>query len=118
MSDGDPAKTDDHPVLTTIAQMTAVSIEEGTLDARELMLTRIAALAAVGAPPASYLLNVGAASELGVTPDDVQAVLVAVAPVIGTPRVMLAAGNMLRALGLAIAVVDAELEAGLAVSED
>jgi hypothetical protein len=41
--------------------------------------------------------------------DDVQGVLIAVAPIVGTSRVMAAAGNITRALGFAIAVVDAEL---------
>jgi 4-carboxymuconolactone decarboxylase len=40
--------------------MTVGSIEVSTLDAETLMLVRIAALVAVDAPPASYLLNIGA----------------------------------------------------------
>ena len=102
------------PVLDTLAGMTAASIERCNLDAREMMLARIAALVAVDAPPASYLLNAGAASDLGVTLEDVQGILVAVAPIVGTPRVMAAAGNITRALGFAIAVLEAELEAELA----
>jgi alkylhydroperoxidase/carboxymuconolactone decarboxylase family protein YurZ len=101
------------PVLDTLAEMTAASIERCNLDAREMMLARIAALAAVDAPPASYLLNAGAASELGVTLEDVQGVLVAVAPIVGTPRVVAAAGNIARALGFAVAVLEADLEAKL-----
>lgn len=102
--------TEDTPVLDTLAAMTAVSIEECDLEPRELMLARIAALAAVGAPPASYLLNAGTAADVGITLEDVQAILIAVAPVIGTARVMAAAGNITRALGFAIAVLEAELE--------
>ncbi len=98
------------PVLDTLAVMTAASIEECNLAPRELMLVRIAALAAVDAPPVSYLLNAGTAADVGVTLEDVQGILVAVAPVIGTPRVMSAAGNITRALGFAIAVAEAELE--------
>jgi hypothetical protein len=41
----------------------------------------------------------------------VQDVLVAVAPIVGTARVMTAAGNIAEALGIAIAVTDAEIEA-------
>jgi alkylhydroperoxidase/carboxymuconolactone decarboxylase family protein YurZ len=104
--------TDDTPVLDTLAAMTAASIEECDLDPRELMLARIAALAAVDAPPISYLLNAGTASDVGITLEDVQGVLVAIAPVVGTARTMSAAGNITRALGFAIAVVEAELEAG------
>jgi hypothetical protein len=102
--------TEDRPVLTTLATLTAVSVEACNLEARDLMLARLAALAAVGAPPSSYLLNAGAASDAGVTLEDVQGVLVAVAPIIGTPRTLLAAANITRALGFAIAVLEAELE--------
>jgi hypothetical protein len=35
--------------------------------------------------------------------------MIAVAPVVGTPRVVSAAGQILRALGFAIAVGDAEM---------
>ncbi len=102
--------TEGTPVLDTLAVMTAASIEQCDLAPRELMLARIAALAAVDAPPVSYLLNAGTASDVGVTLEDVQGVLVAVAPVVGTARVMSAAGNITRALGFAIAVAEAELE--------
>ena len=110
MADVDLTQGEDLPVLTTLAALTAVSVEASNLEARDLMLTRIAALAAVGAPPASYVLNAGAASDAGITLEDVQGVLAAVAPVIGTPRTLLAAGNITRALGFALAVLEAELE--------
>jgi hypothetical protein len=101
---------DDTPVLDTLADITATALEHNTLDGRELMLARLAALVAVDAPPASYLLNAGTAADVGITMDDVQRVLIAVAPIVGTSRVMAAAGNITRALGFAIAVVEAELE--------
>ena len=101
---------DDTPVLDTLADITATAVEHNTLDGRELMLARLAALVAVDAPPASYLLNAGTASDVGITMDDVQGVLIAVAPIVGTSRVVAAAGNITRALGFAIAVVEAELE--------
>jgi len=41
--------------------------------------------------------------------EDIQGIMIAVAPVVGAPRVMAAGGHILRALGLAIAVSDAEL---------
>jgi alkylhydroperoxidase/carboxymuconolactone decarboxylase family protein YurZ len=105
------------PVLDTLAAMTAVSIENSTLDNRELMLARIAALAAMDAPAISYLMNVGAAADSGVTVEDVQGVLIAVAPIIGTARTMEAAVNITEALGFAIAAVAAELEAMEAADE-
>ena len=103
--------SEDRPLLDTLAAMTLASIESCDLDPRELMLARIAALAAVGAPPASYLLNAGTAMDVGITLEDVQGVLIAVAPIIGTPRTVAAAGNVARALGFAIAAIDADLEA-------
>lgn len=99
------------PVLDTVGAITAASLERCDLDQRELMLARIAALTAVDAPPASYLLNVGTAADVGITLDDVQGVLVAVAPIVGTARTTSAAANIARALGFAIAVADAEIEA-------
>jgi hypothetical protein len=46
--------TDETPVLDTLADITAISLERCALPPRELMLARIAALIAVDAPPASY----------------------------------------------------------------
>ena len=45
--------------------MTAASLENTNLGDREVMLSRIAALAAVGAPAVSYLANIGACRRLG-----------------------------------------------------
>ena len=101
---------DETPVLDTLADMTAASLVRNSLAPRELMLVRIAALIAVDAAPASYLMNAGAAEESGVTADDIQGVMIGVAPVVGAPRVVSAGGKILRALGLAIAVAESELE--------
>jgi alkylhydroperoxidase/carboxymuconolactone decarboxylase family protein YurZ len=98
------------PVLDLLANMTAASIEATSLDARSLMLVRIAALVATDAPPASYLMNLGAAGELGVGEEEVQGVLAGVAPIVGTPKVVAAAGNIMRALGLALDLEELEAE--------
>ena len=102
--------TADTPVLDTLADMTVASVEHNSLAPRELMLARIAALIAVDAPPASYLANARAAEYSGITADDLQGVMIAVAPVVGTARVVSAGGKILRALGLAIEVAEAEAE--------
>ena len=107
----------DTPVLDTLADITAVSVNRGSLEAREHMLSRLAALVAVDAPAASYLLNLGTAVEMGMTLEDVQGVLVAVAPIVGTPRVVSAAGRITTALGLVIEIAEAELAAELADEE-
>lgn len=95
------------PVLDTLADLAAASIAHNSLAPRELMLARVAALIAVDAPPASYLANAGAAAEAGLTAEDVQGIMIAVAPLVGTARVVSAGGNIMRALGFAITVADA-----------
>ena len=101
----------DTPVLDLLASMTADSIEASDLDPETLMLVRIAALVAVDAPPASYLMNLGAASELGIGEEQVRGVLAAVAPIVGTPRVVAATGNIVEALGFALEMAELEEEA-------
>ena len=105
--------SDDNPVLDTLADVTAASIEHNTLSPRDFMLARLAALIAVDAPPISWIANASAIEESGLTIDDVQGVMIAVAPLVGTARVMAAGGHILRALGMAIAVADAEHAAQL-----
>ena len=89
------------PILDLLERMTVASLEASSLDERTLMLVRIGALVAVDAPPASYLLNLGAAGQAGVDEEEVRGVLAAVAPIVGTPRVA-AAGSIGQALGLAL----------------
>jgi hypothetical protein len=89
--------------------ITTASIDHNSVSPRDFMLARLAALIAVDAPPASYLANASAAEQAGLTAKDIEGVMIAVAPVVGTPRVTSAAGHILRALGFAIAVGDAEM---------
>lgn len=96
------------PVLDLLAKMTADSIEASGLDPETLMLARIAALVAVDAPPASYLLNIGAASEIGIDAEQIRDVLAAVAPIVGTARVASATGNIVKALGIALEIAEFE----------
>jgi len=104
------AEPDETPVLDLLASMTERSIEASVLDQETLMLVRIAALVAVDAPPVSYLMNLGAAGEVGVGVEQVRGVLAAVAPIVGTARVVSATGSIVKALGLALEV--AELDEG------
>jgi 4-carboxymuconolactone decarboxylase len=100
----------DTPVLDLLAGMNAASLEVSTLDSESLMLVRIAALVAVDAPPASYLLNLGAAADLNIGVEQLRGVLAAVAPIVGSPRVVAATGNIIRALGAAIDLSELEGE--------
>lgn len=88
-------------VLDTLLHMHDGSLEASGLDPQTFMLTRIAALATLDAAPASWLMNMRVSGMSGVTPDQVVGVLVAVAPVIGTARVVAAASNLVGALALA-----------------
>ena len=107
------------PVLDTLADMTVASVDHNSLSPRDYMLARVAALIAVDAPPISWFANAAAIQESGLTAEDIQGIMIAVAPVVGAPRVMAAGGHVLRALGIAVAVADAEItEAELAAAED
>lgn len=94
------------PVLETLVRMNEGVPERSGLDDQTYMLVRIAALASTGAPPASYLLNLEVASEVGLSVEQVQGVLIAIAPVVGSARVASAGSSIAQALGLATAVVE------------
>jgi 4-carboxymuconolactone decarboxylase len=93
-------------VLDLLASMTADSVAASDLESETLMLVRIAALAAVDAPSVSYLLNLGAASEVGVDAEQVRGVLAAIAPIVGTARIASATGKIADALAVAIEVAE------------
>jgi alkylhydroperoxidase/carboxymuconolactone decarboxylase family protein YurZ len=101
-------ESSENPVLDTLTAMTAESIARSRLDPNSLIAARIAALAAVDAPALSYLMHVGPAMDVGVTIEQVQDILVAVAPIIGTPRTASAALNVREALGIVVAVLEEE----------
>ena len=102
--------TSETPVLDLLASMTAESIEASSLDPETLMLVRIAALAAVDAPPISYLMNLGAASDLDIDAEQVRGVLAAIAPIVGTARIAAATGKIVDALDVAIEIAELEEE--------
>ena len=98
------------PVLEALADINAASLERTELDPMSLILVRLAALAAIDAPASSYLMHLGPAAEAGVTLNQAQDVLVAVAPIVGTPRTMAAATKMVEVLGLAIDLAERDME--------
>ncbi|MFE0730583.1 MULTISPECIES: carboxymuconolactone decarboxylase family protein [Streptomyces] len=99
------------PVLETLAAMTVDSLERCGLDDETLIVTRLAALVAMDAPAVSYLAHIDPAIKAGMTVERLQDVLVAIAPVVGTARVMSAAGHLAEAFGFAIALAETEAEA-------
>jgi hypothetical protein len=100
----------DTPVSDTLLGMTALSLDNSDLSPRELMIARIAALVAIDAPAVSYALNAVPATDSGIDLDDVEDILVAVAPIAGTARIVSAAANIAEGLGFVIALAEAELE--------
>ena len=105
--------TGDNPVLDTLVDINALSLERTNLDPASLILVRLAALIAMDAPASSYLLHIGPAVEVGVTLEQAQDVLVAVAPIVGTPRTAAATAKIVEALGLAIDLAESDQDASL-----
>lgn len=96
------------PVLERLIAMNLDSLEGSGLDEKTYFLARLAALVAMDAAPVSYVMNLGLAADAGVTLEDVQGVLIGIAPVVGSARVAAAAGKILRgAFGVAVALEDA-----------
>ncbi|MFF4388809.1 MULTISPECIES: carboxymuconolactone decarboxylase [unclassified Streptomyces] len=112
------ATRSDAPVLDTLAAMTIDSIEHCNMDEKTLITTRIAALVAMDAPAISYLAHISPAVKADFTVEQLQDVLVAIAPVVGTARVMSAAGHIAQAFGVAIAMLESEAEAMAAAEEE
>jgi alkylhydroperoxidase/carboxymuconolactone decarboxylase family protein YurZ len=100
------ADKDATPVLDLLGNMTAASLDASAMDPALLIQVRFAALVAMDASPATYLFHLGAGAEAGLTLDDVQQVLIALAPLVGSARVVSASTKVARALGLAIALAD------------
>ena len=96
--------TGEAPVLEALLEINATALNRAELDPVTMLLVRIAALAAVDAHATSYLMHVGPAVQAGVKFEQVQDVLVTIAPIVGAPRVLSAAQNITDALGIVIAI--------------
>jgi 4-carboxymuconolactone decarboxylase len=88
----------DAPVLETLLEMNLDAAERSGLDAETYLLVRLAALVATDAAPVSYLITLGAAADAGLTVEKAQAVMIAIAPVVGSARVTAAAGAIMRGI--------------------
>ena len=96
----------DSPILDLLASMNRAGIEASSLDAQSLMLVRLAALVAVDAPPVSYMLNMEMAGEVNVDGEQIEGMLAAIAPIVGSARVASAGGKMVRALGIELSLAE------------
>ncbi len=98
----------DVSMLAALQRYIESSFEESGLDPQTFMLVRMAALATLDAAPASWLMNITVGGEAGLAPEQILGTLIALAPVIGTARVVSAAGNILNAFALAGELAEAE----------
>ena len=112
------APTNETPVLDLLSSMTADSLAASSLDDQTLMLVRIAALAAVDAPPVSYLMNLEAAADAGVDADQIRGVLAGIAPIVGTARVASATVSIVAALDVAIEVAELDEQSEVTARHD
>ena len=94
--------TGDFSLLDEALGLREAQRERIGLDGRTFALVKIAALIALDAPPASYAWQVANALSDGATPEDILAVLRAVAPQVGGPKVVAAAPEIMVALGLSL----------------
>ena len=76
--------------------------EQSGLDKRSFALVKVAALARLASPPASYRWQVSNAIDAGATPAEILAVVRAIAPQVGGPRAIAAAPEIMIALGLSL----------------
>ena len=95
----------DTPVLERLVSMNLNSQADSGLDPATYFLVRLAVVA-MDTPSVSYLVTLGLAEDAGVTIEQAQGVLIALAPAIGSARVASAAGKILRAFGLAAALTE------------
>jgi hypothetical protein len=94
------------PLIDTIRTMTYSSMENTTLVDRERVLVRVACLIATDASQSSYLHNLAGPSAPALTAAEVEAVLVAAAPLVGTARILVAAERIAEATGYPISIHD------------
>jgi 4-carboxymuconolactone decarboxylase len=83
--------------LETLAQMQVGPEERSTLDEETRLLVRLAALVATDAAPVSYRAHLGVGGDAGLPMARVLGALVAIAPIVGSARVLSAASKLARA---------------------
>jgi alkylhydroperoxidase/carboxymuconolactone decarboxylase family protein YurZ len=88
-------------VLEKVAQLNAGALDETGLDEQTAVLARFGALVALDASPSSYLVHLILAEAAGIPATTVRAVLVTLAPLVGSARVVSASDNILQAIRLA-----------------
>ena len=86
------------PVLEAIARQSENALQQDAIEPRTALLVRIAALVALDAAPASYVVHLGLADRAGIKAEEIQATLVELLPLVGSAKVVSAAGKVNQAL--------------------
>jgi len=96
------SRTDTEERLCAVASGDLHAIDiAAKLDPETYQLVRIAALVALDAPLVSWVAQLDAADEAQLDLEQVLGTLVALAPIVGTPRVVSAAAKIVRVSALA-----------------
>jgi 4-carboxymuconolactone decarboxylase len=83
--------------LETLTQMQIDARERSGLDEETYVLVRLAALVATDAAPVAYRAHLGAVGNPGISTDKMLGTFVAIAPIVGSARVLSAASGLGRA---------------------
>jgi hypothetical protein len=86
------------PVLEALARQSEGALQNTGNDPQTAVLVRMAALVAMDAAAASYLIDLGIGDRGGVVAETIEAMLVELAPLVGTARIVSAAGKINQAL--------------------
>lgn len=98
-------------VLDAVMNMTEGTTDLVTgLDVQAVLVVRFAALVALDAPPLSYAAFFKAASGLGISEAQIEDILLALLPLVGTARIVSAGSKIARAAGIAVLGAEADLE--------
>jgi hypothetical protein len=94
------------PLVRTIQEVTTASLRNTDLADHDILLVRLAILVAIDAPGISYLMNLAGPAGPSLSAEEVESVLAAAAPLVGTARAVAAAEKISDVLGYPISVVD------------
>jgi alkylhydroperoxidase/carboxymuconolactone decarboxylase family protein YurZ len=95
---------DGHRIIAAVAEEHSDALRHAGIDAPTALLVRIAALVTLDAAPASYCIHLSLADAAGLSADAIEATLMELVPLIGTARVISAAGKIKEAVSeLAVA---------------
>ena len=92
--------TGERSVIEGLLGRQSENLEESDLDPCSYVLVRLAALVALSAPEAEFRTLVGVASDMGVGAERLLGAMIAVAPLVGTTRLIAASRELLHALEL------------------